>query len=113
LSRSAIAHFRELLQSKYWQETHATVGKARDAIALYPFNTKTFVIRPYFIEPVRYAALQRAALLVFRAVVAVGDRVLGDAELRRRLMLTPEEETHVASEIDPREPYGRVDGLIQ
>jgi hypothetical protein len=112
ISRSAVAHFDELVL-RYGHMMHEQIAQARREIGLYPLNVESFVLRPFFIEPARYAGLQAAARLVTRAVIAVGTRALKDATLRRRLMLSPEEEVHVASEVEPREPYGRIDGLLQ
>jgi hypothetical protein len=82
ISRAAIAHYHELLQAGHWQATQEQLTQAAREMGITSFAPEALPLRPFFIEPPRYAALKQAAQLVTRAVVTPADRALADAHLR-------------------------------
>jgi len=109
---SAVAHYHELLNNGHWQTTHELVTQGGKERELRSYGKPiASCLRPYFMDPADYAALQRAASLVQRAVVTISHRVLNDASVRARLLLTPEEDARVTLEEKPMEPYARLDGF--
>jgi hypothetical protein len=113
LRSSVIADYDELLRAKHWQSTVEHLSAAAHEIGLNLLAPERLVLRPFFLDSDRYRALLESARLVTRALAVMSDRALVDPGLRRRLMLTDEEEVYVAAELDPREPYGRLDGVLQ
>ncbi|WP_394836775.1 hypothetical protein LVJ94_07690 [Pendulispora rubella] len=108
----AVAHYHELLNDGHWQATYELVTQGGKERQLRSYGKPiASCLRPYFMEPAAYASLQRAASLVQRAVVTLGQRIIEDAALRRRLRLTPEEDERVTLESNPVEPYARLDGF--
>ncbi|HEX8076230.1 MAG TPA: hypothetical protein VF511_00335, partial [Chthoniobacterales bacterium] len=116
--QTAIDHYHSLLDEESARATFAQldrelrerrlmVGKARDRLLC-------SVLRPRLLTKAQYATVERAAVLVGRAIRKVGAAVLEDPALLAPYRLTPQEQALL--EIDPGYPgasaFGRLDGFL-
>ena len=114
----AIDHYHSLLDPQRAQATFAQldgelrrrgllVGRPRERLIC-------SVLRPRFVTETQYAALERAATLVGRAIGKVGAAALRDQALLQPYALTPQEQALLA--LDPGYPgaavFGRLDGFM-
>jgi hypothetical protein len=111
---SAIARFHQLLDNGFWHSTYERLSKDAAERHIHSYQKPIArVLRPSFFTLERYESTQRASELVSRAVIELGERLCKDAALRRRLLLTPDEETRVGLEDRPAQPYARLDGFVR
>lgn len=114
----AIDHYHSLLDPQRAQATFEQLDAAlrrRDLLVGKPRERLICsVLRPRFVTETQYAALERAAALVGRAIRKVGAAALRDQALLQPYALTPQEQALLA--LDPGYPgaavFGRLDGFL-
>jgi hypothetical protein len=114
ITNGAIEHFTELLATRHLESTQALLAEAIERRQLF-FGGRpiSHVLRPFFIEEEAYAAAQRAAGAVVRALTIVHRRLSNDREFRKRLALSEADERLLEMEPGgPTEISGRLDGFI-
>src|SRR5262249_24579037 len=107
MNKSAIDFYHDLLNNReYLDSTHQILMEATERQGL-TFGKRPIctVLRPCFIDEATYQFVRNASSLVIRGIALLGRRLLVDAELRRELDLSADEEGIV--QIDPG--YGAPD----
>ncbi len=115
LTARAIEHYHDLLAHKHLASTAEALAQAteRDRLA---FGTRAVcsVLRPYLIDEATYAFVKTVSALVMRGMMTLGARLVADANLRRALDLTAEEEalSLIATGYGAADVSARLDGFL-
>jgi len=111
----AVDLYHELLSSKHRASTEESLAEATRSQRL-SFGERAVctVLRPYLIDEETYHFVCKSSSLVMRGLAALGRRLLQDAQLRRELDLSAEEEaiSQIATGYGAPDVSARLDGFL-
>ncbi len=113
--KEAIDHYHMLLEARHLDSTREILYEQSVKHSLI-FGERAVcnVLRPYLIDRKTYDFVRNASLLIMRAIAAVGERLLVDADLRREIDLDAQEEAValIPSGFGNPDVSARLDGFI-